>query len=129
MHTILVVDDDPAIRHVIRLHLEEAGCEVLCAAGGDEAARLIASRRFDLLLTDLLMPDRDGLELIRGLRKTHPKLPIVAMTGGGLLSADMYLDIARGLHVDGVLGKPFGKDELCTLVRGLLELAQPRSHP
>jgi CheY-like chemotaxis protein len=110
------------------MHLEDAGYEVICAAGGGEAAKIINSRRFDLMLTDLLMPDRDGVEVIRGLRKDFPKLPIVAMTGGGLLSAEMYLNIAKGLHVDGVLSKPFSMESLTSLVQRLIEGKSPQAN-
>ena len=124
VHTILVVDDDPALCEVIELHLKDSGFGVLCATGVGAAAKIIASHQFDLLLTDLLMPDQDGLELIRALRKDRPTLPIVAMTGGGLLSADVYLNIAKVFRVDGVLRKPFSMDELTSLVRRLVEGAQ-----
>ena len=120
VYTILVVDDDPALCEVIELHLKYSGFGVLCACGVGAAAKIIASHQFDLLLTDLLMPDQDGLELIRTLRKDRQALPIVVMTGGGLLSAEVYLNIAKGLRVDGVLRKPFNMDELISLVQRLV---------
>ena len=125
MHTILVVDDDPALCEVIELHLKDSGFGVLCASGVGAAAKIIASHSFDLLLTDLLMPDQDGLELIRALRRDRPTLPIVAMTGGGLLSAEVYLNIAKVFRVDGVLRKPFSMDELISLIRRLVKETQP----
>ena len=125
MHTILVVDDDPALCEVIELHLKDSGFGVLCASGVAAAAKIIASHAFDLLLTDLLMPDQDGLELIRALRRDRPELPIVAMTGGGLLSAEVYLNIAKVFRVDGVLRKPFSMDELISLIRRLVKETQP----
>ena len=127
MHTILVVDDDPALCDVIQLHLKDSGYEVLCASEAGPARKIIAAGGFDLLLTDLLMPDQDGIELIRAVRKNQPGLPFVAMTGGGILSAEMYLNMAKVFHVDGVLRKPFGMDELTALVRRLLEWAQPKA--
>lgn len=119
VRSILVVDDDPEFRQVTRLNLENAGYKIATAANGLEAARVLAAEPVDLVLTDILMPVRDGLELIADLHKSHPKLPIIAMSGGGQLSADMLLQMASGFRVDGLLRKPFSKEELVFAIRAV----------
>ncbi|MES2696217.1 MAG: response regulator, partial [Verrucomicrobiota bacterium] len=76
------------------------------------AARALASGQIDLVLTDLLMPDRDGLEVITALRVNQPTLPVVAMSGGGELPATLYLKLARQLGAKAILEKPFTNEQL-----------------
>jgi CheY-like chemotaxis protein len=117
VRTILIVDDEPDVSRLFQLTLEPAGYEVACAADGAQAVRMLAARRFDLVITDLLMPERDGLQLIADLRRTYPNLPILAMSGGGRMSAELYLKMARGFRVEGLLRKPFDTQEILSAVR------------
>ena len=119
VRSILLVDDEPEFSQMTRQILESAGYTVACAADGLEAVQLLARESFDLLLTDLLMPNRDGLELIGTVHKDYPGLRIIAMSGGGHMSADMYLQMARGFNVDGLLHKPFNPQELLSAVRAI----------
>jgi CheY-like chemotaxis protein len=107
IHSILLVDDDPSVLETVQLMLERSGYAVSAASGGREALRKLKHETVDLVITDLLMPDMDGIELINVLHKGYAGLPVVAMSGGRQLSADTYLMIARGFHVDFLLRKPF----------------------
>ena len=85
---ILLVDDDEAVRSVLRRSLVKAGYEVHEAGEGGAALKLLASAPADLIITDLVMPEMEGIEFIMALRKTHPKLPVIAMSGGGKVGAE-----------------------------------------
>src|SRR5688572_12872223 len=97
---------------MVRIVLEKFGHEVTVAGTGREALRLFHEDACDLLLTDIVMPDKEGLEVIGKLRPEHPWLKIVAMSGGGRGSATDYLKLAKQLGADAVLEKPFSTDRL-----------------
>jgi len=110
---ILAIDDDPMLLMVIIRMLEHAGFEVSLAANGKEGlARLEADEPYDVLLTDLFMPDVDGIELIREVRARYPKLRIVAMSGGGRTGDQSGLKVASFLGADATISKPFGISDL-----------------
>jgi len=106
-YSILIVDDEPQVRDLLQLMLQDAGHTTVTAADGREAVDMMASRKFDIVLTDLLMPERDGLEFIADIRKNHPAVRIVAMSGGGHIARDSYLRIAKGFGAHVLLPKPF----------------------
>ncbi len=112
-YQILVVDDDADIRELARLLLEREGHRVRGASNGQVALRLLAEQRFDVVLTDLLMPDRDGLEVIAELRRKHPAVRIIASSGGGRIARETYLEIAQSCGAHAVLPKPYTRQELC----------------
>lgn len=112
LRTILVIEDQRELRGLVAVTLEQAGYHVLTAATGREANKAFAGGKLDLVLTDLLMPDRDGIEVIRDLRGSRPELPIVAMSGGGRMPAAFYLRLARGLGAKAILEKPFSNQQL-----------------
>ena len=93
------------------------GHQVVSAESGSEAVRFCQDRSFDLVITDLVMPDRDGLELIRSLQQSHSNLPILAMSGAG--NGLLKLAIARGAAE--ALAKPFTPGDLLTMVIRLSE--------
>jgi DNA-binding NtrC family response regulator len=117
---ILVVEDEEGVRAVVQAALERVGYRVTTATNGMEASRLLAEQEFGLVLTDVLMPDKDGIEVISELRRDHPNLPIIAMSGGGRLPRDGYLTIARHLGAHAILQKPFTIDQLVATVDRLL---------
>jgi CheY-like chemotaxis protein len=117
---VLVVDDEPAVARVLRLGLEWAGFQVSVAGNGVEALRAMRGESFDWVVTDILMPDMEGLEFIRRLRMESPQTRIIAITGGGRLPAQEILQMACRLGAVAGLEKPFGIDQL---------LAGLRSHP
>jgi two-component system cell cycle response regulator CpdR len=125
--SILVVDDDFALRQLIQLTLESAGHHVTCAADGRLASRAMAltPAAFDLVITDMLMPERDGLELIEELRRRYPHVRIIAISGGGRIAPEEYLQIAKGLGANGILGKPFFPKQLLAAVDQVLAVENP----
>jgi CheY-like chemotaxis protein len=123
MAHIIVIDDDPVMRQVIRLVLEAAGHSVLRCENGRKAVEIVTHGHADLLITDLLMPEMDGLETVRAVRQVRPVLPILAISGGRRGDPDDYLGIARVFGATETLPKPFRPDDLLALVKQLLDPA------
>jgi CheY-like chemotaxis protein len=120
MARILVVDDEPSIRDLVALVLELDKHEVVTASDGNSALAAIENSDFDLVVTDLVMPDREGIETIMTIRKTRPTLKLIAMSGGGFGSAGDYLEMAAAVGADRTLAKPFTNDQLLKTVREVL---------
>ncbi|MTI42053.1 two-component system response regulator AtoC [Roseibium hamelinense] len=122
MACILVVDDIPGVRKSIAAGLKRLGHEVLEAGNGREALDLATGRATDLVITDMLMPEMDGVDLIDLLNEAPGKTPrILAMSGGGtFVTSQDALTVARQ-NADAVLEKPFDTVELCDAVQSLLE--------
>jgi CheY-like chemotaxis protein len=120
MAAILMIDDDAAVRRMARLSLERAGHDVAEASNGAEGARLFNSSTFDLVITDVFMPEMDGIETIRELRARHPSIRILAISGGGSARASGPLEDAHMLGADDVLAKPFDAARLVRAVDALL---------
>jgi len=118
--SVLVVDDDAAMRELVRAMLSLEGFEVSLADGSDAALEAVDARGFDLVITDLLMPGRSGLEFISGVRGRDVSVPILAISGGGRIGAAECLHTARCLGASATLAKPFGHRELLARVTGLL---------
>lgn len=100
--------------------LRMAGHEVETAVNGDEALSLANHGNFDLMITDIIMPSKDGIEVILALRKSHPSAKIIAISGGGRLNAKDYLGIAQKLGAAATLAKPFSGSELVATVERVL---------
>jgi CheY-like chemotaxis protein len=120
MARILLIDDEVRLRKTIRLALQSMGHHVVEARHGAEALELIGEAVVDLVLTDLIMPEKDGLETIEVLRRQYPDVKIIAMSGGSVISASDYLKLAEGLGAARVLAKPFSHDELRLAVESVL---------
>jgi CheY-like chemotaxis protein len=110
MALVLVIDDTPQVRRLLRLTLELAGHRVREAAGGKEGLRLLGREPADLVFCDVFMPGMDGLETMRELRRGHPGVPVVAMSGGSEIAFDAH-PVAVALGAAVVLRKPFGRAE------------------
>jgi CheY-like chemotaxis protein len=123
MAKILVIDDDPAMRRATGRALETAGHVVAVHENGRSAVRDIDKDPPDLLITDIFMPEMEGLETIRQARSRQPTLPIIAMSGFSFEERD-YLAIAEKFGAVASLRKPFRPAELIALVSRLL--AEPR---
>ena len=120
MARILVVDDDPDIRDMLRRMLETAGYEVLDAPDGEEALTLTEMSHPDAIITDVLMPEKDGLETILELRRSAPDVKIIAISGGDRVPADNYLRTARRLGAQHTFSKPFRCKDLLNAVEALV---------
>lgn len=105
--SILIVDDDPQMRLALKHILLREGYDVTEAGDGDAALKAIARAAFDLVIMDLIMPGKEGIETIMELRKTRPKLKIIAMSGGSRLDMTDSLGIARHCGASYILSKPF----------------------
>ena len=120
MESILIIDDEPQIRSMIRLILERSGYMVIEASDGIEGIRLFREKPADLIITDLIMPNKDGIGLIIELKKEFPDVKIVAMSGGGLNRPEGYLRGAQKLGAACTLSKPINRQELLRVVRDTL---------
>ena len=118
MKTILVVDDEEDVRRVACAFLEDAGYETAEASNGFEALVVLREKMCDLVLTDLVMPEKEGAETVMELRKLYPDIGIIAMSG--VVGAEFYLRAARMLGAGATLLKPFTREELVDSVETLL---------
>jgi CheY-like chemotaxis protein len=120
MAHILVIDDDAVLRRVITLALERAGHTVLLCENGRKAIDYLARAHADLLITDIVMPEMDGVETVRAARRLRPLLPILAISGGGSFDPQDYLGIAQAFGAGAVLPKPFRPADLLDKVMEML---------
>lgn len=119
MARIVLVDDTEPLREALQIALERAGHEVVTAASGLGVEGLVAKHKADLVITDMLMPDRDGVETVLALRRRYPGLRIIAMSGGGT-RGNLDLRMASKLGVSATLNKPFEPQDLATRVAEIL---------
>ena len=120
MRKILIIDDEPYILLMLKKMLERAGYEVDLASNGREAMEIFEKNSADLVITDIIMPDKEGLELILEMKKQTPDLKIIAMSGGGRISPESYLECARHFGAEKVFQKPFKQKDLVHAVRQLM---------
>jgi DNA-binding NtrC family response regulator len=120
MQRILIIDDEIHILLMLKKMLERAGYEIDLASNGQEGLEVFRNDPPDLVITDIIMPEKEGLETIREMKKEQPDLKILAMSGGGKISADNYLDTARIFGASGIIEKPFNQSRLVSLVREIL---------
>jgi CheY-like chemotaxis protein len=119
MVRILLIDDNAPLRNLLRLQLEGAGYTVLEAPDGDEGLRLYQDRGADLVLCDLFMPGKEGLETIRELRAAGERR-IIALSGDGSMEASDFLRMAQMMGAARALNKPFDAETLLEAVRDVL---------
>ena len=120
MSAILLIDDDPAVRQVMSDMLRLEGHDVTLAENGKVAAECVKAARFDLVITDLIMPEKEGLETIAEFRRNFAEIPIIAISGGGRLGPNDYLETARFIGANATLAKPFARTDLIDTVESLL---------
>lgn len=121
MPNILVIEDDAGVRRVLQHTLEGAGHAVRTVDNGRDALHAVSERVPDLVVTDIVMPDSDGLEVIRVLKSDHPGVPVIAISGGGMICRTTYLELARLLGAHLTLQKPILPSDLVFAVAELLE--------
>lgn len=120
MANLIIIEDDVAIRTVLGQAMTAAGHTVRLAADGNEGLRLFLDEQADIVLTDLVMPEKEGLATIMELRRKFPQVRIIAMSGGFARNAGLYLQIAERLGAVRVLRKPFRLAELATAIAEVL---------
>jgi len=120
MARILVVDDDKEVREMLRQMLERAGYEVVDACDGNVALKLYREQPTDLIITDLIMPNKEGIETIMELRRDFPDVKIIAISGGGRIGPKDYLSSAKMLGARRILAKPLDRPKLLKAIEELL---------
>ena len=120
MARILVVDDDDQVRALLKITLQRAGYEVEEASNGKVAGNVYRQNPTDLVITDILMPEMEGIETILELRRDFPDVKVIAISGGGRLGPDVYLDLANRCGVLRTFTKPIDREDLLTGVREAL---------
>src|SRR5258708_14521063 len=121
MASILLVDDDEQFRCMLSESLSRAGYEVTEARDGREATQCYRDHPCDLIITDLIMPEKEGLETIAELRRNHPDVKIIAISGGSRHGSWDYLKMARAFAARQVLSKPFTRQEVLEVVTQVLD--------
>lgn len=121
MARMIVIDDEPDLRNLLRLILESHGHQVEEAGDGREALSILRSRRFDVVITDVLMPEEDGVSVMKKIPMLQPNAKVLAISGGGpTMPADWSLKMMSMFGVDAALHKPFDEEDLIETVDGLL---------
>jgi DNA-binding response OmpR family regulator len=120
MRRILIIDDDHHILLMIKKMLERAGFEVDLASNGNEGLELFKRMPVDLVITDIIMPEKEGLETIREMKRLRSDLKIIAISGGGKVSSDNYLNTAKIFGASRIMAKPFSQKQMVSAVRDLL---------
>jgi len=118
---ILVIDDDRTSLHLLRRILEGEGYAVQVAVNGQEGVELFRRQPCDLVVTDMVMPVKDGLQTILELRKEAPDLPVIAISGGGVIAKERYLTVAGYLNKVITIAKPFAVEAIVAAVAGIFE--------
>ncbi len=134
MARILIIDDEPQIRSMLRLMLERDGYEVVEAPDGIEGIRAYRQKPTDLIITDLIMPNKDGIGMIIELQKEFPDVRIIAMSGGGLNKPEGYLKGAKKLGAAYTLTKPIDREKMLRAVKNTIkdsasEVEETQSEP
>lgn len=116
MGTILVVEDDPLVLATVSRMLDKAGHTVITAPNGKEGIKKFKAEKIDLILTDIIMPEQEGLATIREIRKLDSDVPVIAMSGGGRKRNMEFLTISKEFGANAQLAKPFSADQLNALI-------------
>lgn len=125
MTGILIVEDDKDLREMLKLSLTRRSFTVLEAENGREAITHFKPLVTDLVVTDIIMPEEDGLKVIMKLREIKPSIKIIAISGGGKAGPGSYLNLAKALGADHIYSKPFSIIEMISRIEALLKLEQP----
>lgn len=122
MPSILLIEDDELFRSTLAEALISQGYTVTQATDGEEGVKMFKDRPTDLVLTDVVMPNKEGIATVRELRRANPSLGIIAMSGGLASDAPLYLQLAGGLGADRTLQKPFPLKVLLQAVKEVLAM-------
>ena len=120
MSNILIIDDDTQILRMLRQILERENYHVTEASNGKQGLKLYRENHADLVITDIIMPEKEGIEMIIEVKRDYPDVKIIAISGGGRIKSEDYLDIAKKLGAHRIFAKPVERKELLNAVRDLL---------
>lgn len=120
MPRILVIEDDDEVRDLLESLLTREGHVVATAANGKQGVAAFLAAPFDLVITDIIMPEKDGIEAIMDLRRGRPDLKLIAISGGGRAEPENYLHSAQLLGANRTLRKPFTNEAIVAAVKELL---------
>lgn len=123
---VLVIEDDAVLLKTVAGWFASAGCKVMTAPDGAVGLKHFEQLRPDLVVTDIIMPDREGIETIMAMKARDPTVPILAISGGGQIRSSEFLVLALDLGADAVLAKPFRSREILAMASKLLD---PASKP
>src|SRR5665647_3516442 len=124
MPGVLIVEDEKELREMLKISLTRRKFTVIEASNGKEAISHFKPSVTDLVVTDLIMPEEDGLKVILKLKELKPSLKIIAISGGGKAGPGSYLNLAKALGADAVYSKPFSINDLITKIEQLLDTEQ-----
>ncbi len=122
MARILIIDDDNLVRRMLRQVLEAENYEVVEAEDGTQGLKINREKPADLIITDIIMPEKEGIETIGDFRREFPEIQIIAMSGGGRIGPDAYLKMAKDFGAMRTVVKPINKAELLEAVKELLKI-------
>ena len=122
MARVLIIEDDDQLLGLLERILVREGHEVICTSDGVEGLAALKGAEVDLIITDIVMPEKEGLETIRELKQAHPDKPIIAISGGGRISPDRYLHVSEMLGADRAFRKPVPRKDMLDAVRQLLSV-------
>lgn len=121
MGSILIIEDDNEIRNMLKIMVQRAGFSVQTARNGLEGVKTFRRAPSDVVITDIVMPEKEGLETILELREDYPEVKIIAISGGGRHDAKNYLQSAKDFGADYIFHKPFSQKEIITAIKDLLK--------
>jgi len=124
MPGVLIVEDDKELREMLKMSLIRRNFTVLEAENGKAAITHFKPLITDLVVTDLIMPEEDGLKVVIKLRELKPSIKIIAISGGGKVGPGSYLNLAKALGADAIYSKPFSINDLIAKIEQLLESEQ-----
>ncbi len=125
MAGILIVEDDRELREMLAISLKRRKFTVIEAGNGKEAIMHFKPSITDLVLTDIIMPDEDGLKVIMKLRELKPSIKVIAISGGGKAGPGSYLNLAKALGADAIFSKPFSLNDVVDRIENMLKTGNP----
>jgi DNA-binding response OmpR family regulator len=119
MTAVLVIEDDSDLREMLETLLRRAGYRVSAAENGRDGMRVVRDESIDIVVTDILMPVQEGIETIAELKRRYPKVRVIAMSGGGIVQPEDYLQTAELFGAEMTISKPFEPGDLLQALRFL----------
>jgi len=123
MAHICLIEDDPMVRNVISRILSKLGHSVQVASNGREGLEFVQKLKFDLVITDIIMPEVEGIQVLQKVKESSPSTKVIAMSGGGRIGNTDFLEVAKSLGADAVVYKPVTKTEFMAALKTCLAVA------